>query len=191
MEDCRKRGEIILKRNKGVTLIELIIVIGLIALIIPLYWYYINSSVEDDAVINDKILVQSSVNALMNQLQRDIQEARNPINPSSDYTTVKDDGFLIRKPESIEGKFQSVLYKFDEDNNKVIVTYNLKLTITGNNVEINDVESPDKYTSEYNFIEDFSLTKEGTDGVKVMIDGKISNKSHYNLSNTYYTRNTI
>ena len=94
MEGCRY-----MKSNKGVTLVELIIAMALIFIVLPFAWNYINSSIQDNATINNKVAVQSSVNSLMNQLQKDVQEARYPINPNSeDYIDVKADGFLICKP---------------------------------------------------------------------------------------------
>lgn len=184
-----------MRNNKGVTLIELIVVVALILVAIPIYWYYINMSVKDNATLNDKVAVQTSVNTLMNQLQRDIQEARNPINPNTNnYTDIGDDGFLICKPEASDGKYQSVLYKFNDTTHTVTGTYNLKLSIeVGEDIDIldNTNDSPDMYVSEYNYINDISLTKDGETGIKVMIDGEIKDKSHYKLSNTYYTRNTI
>lgn len=180
-----------MENNKGVTLVELIVVMALIFLVLPFAWDYINSSVQDNVTLNNKMAVQGSVNALMTQLQRDIQEARYPINPlldSSDnsvYRDVNKEGFLICKPGDT-----SVIYTFDEDEKKVYVKNNLKLN--RNDFILDSIDDTDAETLEYQYIDTFSLTlKEDGNGVEVYIRGKIDEKSGYTLTNTYYTRNTI
>lgn len=173
-------------RNKGVTLIEVIVVVVLIFLVIPLFWNYINSSVEDNATINNKIAVQSTVNALMNRLQQDIQEARCPINPNTtedEYMDIEDDGFLICKPENA-----SVLYKLNKDTGVVTVYYDLSLLGKIENGKVKNLELGNSET--YNDINSITLTKIGEKGLKVNIRGEIDSKSGYSLENTYYTRNT-
>lgn len=190
-----------MKGNRGFTLVELIVVVALMFIILPFAWNYINSSIEDSANINNKVAVQSSVNALMSQLQKDIQEARYPINPNKeDYIDVEDDGFLICKPRTSDesGNIveQSVLYKFDEENRIVEVINGAKLIIPGSGETEYEIDISDATTGRYDYIKEFSLEKvENSDGVnngvKVEIRGEIDQKSGYSLSNVYYTRNTI
>lgn len=196
MEGCRY-----MKGNRGVTLVELIIVVALMFIVLPFAWNYINSSIEDSANINNKVAVQSSVNALMSQLQKDIQEARYPINPNKeDYIDVEDDGFLICKPRTSDesGNIveQSVLYKFDEENRIVEVINGVKLITPGSGETEYEIDISDATTGRYDYIKEFTLEKvENSDGVnngvKVEIRGEIDQKSGYSLSNVYYTRNTI
>lgn len=182
--------------NKGITLVELIVVLALILIVIPFAWDYMNSSLEDSATINNKVAVQSSVNALMTQLQRDIQEASRPINSNDeDYIGSKElgadnegrletgtEGFLIRKPDR-DGKKQSVLYEFYEDGKKVVVTSGLDFE--------DPTDTSESTVAEYNFIKDIKLKKVGENGVDVYIRGELDSKSGYTLTNVYYTRNTI
>ncbi len=190
-----------MKSNKGVTLVELIIAMALIFIVLPFAWNYINSSIQDNAVINNKVAVQSSVNSLMNQLQKDVQEARCPINPNSeDYADVKTDGFLICKPNAYDEEgniiYQSVIYKFDEENRKVTIVNGIKL----NSPEIGEAEygidDSNATYNEFDFIKTFILEKEinssgVNNGIKIDIRGEIDSKSGYSLNNVYYTRNTI
>ena len=196
MEGCRY-----MKSNKGVTLVELIIAMALIFIVLPFAWSYINSSIQDNATINNKVAVQSSVNSLMNQLQKDVQEARYPINPNSeDYIDVKADGFLICKPNVYDEEgntvYQSVIYKFDEENRKVTIMNGIKLVPPGIGETEYGIDDSNATYNEFNFIKTFILEKEinssgVNNGVKVEIRGEIDNKSGYSLNNVYYTRNTI
>ena len=196
MEGCRY-----MKSNKGVTLVELIIAMALIFIVLPFAWNYINSSIQDNATINNKVAVQSSVNSLMNQLQKDIQEARYPINPNlEDYIDVKDDGFLICKPNAYDEEgntvYQSVIYKFDEENRKVTIVNGIRLVPPAMGKTEYGIDDSNANYNEFNFIKKFILEKEinssgVNNGVKVEIRGEIDNKSGYSLNNVYYTRNTI
>lgn len=196
MVDFKMKGEGLLRNNDGITMVELIIVMGLLAIILPFGWNYVNSGIEDNVTLNNKMMVQNSVNALMNQLQRDIQEARYPINPNvTEYIDVTNDGFLICKPNGTDDTgnivYQSVLYKFDDDENKVIVEFGLKLDSPGPGETDYDIIDDNATKGEYNYIEEFSLTKIDNNGIKVYIRGQIDDKSGYTLTNTYYTRNTL
>ena len=196
MEGCRY-----MKSNKGVTLVELIIAMALIFIVLPFAWSYINSSIQDNATINNKVAVQSSVNSLMNQLQKDVQEARYPINPNSeDYIDVKADGFLIRKPNVYDEEgntvYQSVIYKFDEENRKVTIMNGIKLVPPGIGETEYGIDDSNATYNEFNFIKTFILEKEinssgVNNGIKIDIRGEIDSKSGYSLNNVYYTRNTI
>ena len=197
-----------MKNNKGVTLVELIIAMALIFLVLPFAWDYINSSLLDSATINNKNMVQSSVNALMTQIQRDIQEARCPINPNSEtYVDVKNDGFLICKP-MVDGSYQSVLYEFNEAEKKVVVKMGIELVPPGIDETEYGIREENITVTEYVYIKNFNLTQvfdidvddevyddakvnKVNNGVKVEIRGEIDEKSGYTLTNTYYTRNTI
>lgn len=192
------------KNNKGITLIELIVALALMMLVLPFAWDYMNSGIQDSATINNKVAVQTSVNALMTQLQRDIQEARCPINPNSEsYIGIDDDGnfgldtdgFLICKPNGTgENLYQSTLYEFDEENKKVIVTSGLKIYQIngfGSNEYGIDYSNSNVTTGDYNFIKDITLKRIGDNGIDIYIRGELDSKSGYTLTNTYYTRNTI
>jgi type II secretory pathway pseudopilin PulG len=187
--------------NRGITLIEIIVALALMMLIIPIAWNFMNSSVKDTATINNKVAVQSSVNALMTQLQRDIQEARCPINSNNENYVgidengkigIKEEGFIIRKPGADENP-QSVSYEFDAENKKVVVTSGLRLKVPtfGSTEFVIDEENSNKVIAEYDFIKEFTLKRVGDNGVEVYIRGEIDSKSGYTLTNTYYTRNTI
>lgn len=195
MEGCRY-----MKENRGVTLVELIIVVAVMFIILPFAWNYINSSIEDSANINNKVAVQSSVNTLISQLQKDIQEARYPINPNGeDYIDVKNDGFLICKPNAYDSGeiiYQNVLYKFDEENRRVDVINGVKLIPPGSGETEYEIDISDATTGRYDYIKTFNLEKvynsdNVNNGIKVEIRGEIDQKSGYSLSNVYYTRNTI
>lgn len=194
-----------MKGNRGVTLVELIIVVALMFIVLPFAWNYINSSIEDSANINNKVAVQSSVNALMSQLQKDIQEARYPINPNTgEYTKVEGKGFLICKPRTFDESGnvveQNVLYKFDEENRIVEVINGVQLITPGSGETDYEIDISDATTGRYDYIKTFKLEKvynsddvnnRVNNGVKVEIRGEIDQKSGYSLSNVYYTRNTI
>lgn len=190
-----------MKGNRGVTLVELIVVVALMFIVLPFAWDYINSSIEDSANINNKVAVQSSVNTLMNQLQKDIQEARYPINPNvEDYIDAETEGFLICKPNAYDesGKiiYQNVLYKFDEENRSVEIINGVKLTPPESGETEYGIDDTDATMGRYDYIKTFSLEKvynsnKVNNGVKVEIRGEIDQKSGYSLSNVYYTRNTI
>lgn len=196
--------------NKGITLIEIIVALTLMMIVLPFAWDYINGSIKDTATINNKVAVQNSVNALMTQLQRDIQEARCPINPNEKiyvgnkdldgefgfYTGGKfgigEYGVLICKPDGEGNDYGSVLYEFDEVNKKVTVSSGLKIGRTGGSGDYDKLENGENtIVGDYNFIKEITLTRVGENGVKVYIRGGIDSKSGYTLTNTYYTRNTI
>jgi len=192
-----------MKNNKGVTLVEIIIATALIFIVLPIIWNYIISSVEDTATLNDKMAVQGSVNALMTQLQRDIQEARCPINPNtSKYIKIHEGSFkfLICKPNSNtnnDGKPQNVVYEWNKD--KKIVTLYQGVTLippkTGSNTSETeydvDLDEEGIDIATYDYISDIELKKVGNNGIDVYIRGEISEKAGYTLNNTYYTRNTV
>ncbi len=190
-----------MRDNRGFTLVELIVVVALMFIILPFAWNYINSSIEDSANINNKMVVQSSVNSLMSQLQKDIQEARYPINPNtSKYTKVEENGFLICKPRTFDesGNFidQNVLYKFDEENRIVEVMNGVQLITPGSGETDYEISTDNATTGRYEYIKAFKLEKvynsdKVNNGVKIEIRGEIDQKSGYSLSNVYYTRNTI
>lgn len=187
-----------MKNNKGLTLIELVVVMALLFIILPFGWDYLNSGLKDSATVNNKIMVQNSVNALMNQVQRDIQEARCPINPNTTkYVNVIGDGFLICKPTTMDDEghdvYQSVLYKFE--GNKVTAEFGKKLQFpnpTNGETEHTIVPGITGNVGVYDFIEEFRLDLTADrKGIEVYIKGKIDDKSSYVLTNTYYTRNTV
>lgn len=196
MEGCRY-----MKCNKGVTLVELIIAMALIFIVLPFAWNYINSSIQDNATINNKVAVQTSVNSLMNQMQKDVQEARYPINPNTeDYIDAESDGFLICKPNAYDDEgntvYQSVLYKFDEENSRVTVVSGIKLVPPGIGETEYGIDDSNASYNRFDFIKSFDLERQINsnginNGVKIEIRGEIDSKSGYSLNNVYYTRNTL
>lgn len=180
-----------MRNNKGITLVELVVVIGLIFLVLPFAWDYMISSVEDSATITNKVAVQNSVQALMNQLQKDIQEGRYPINPTDKYDEIdSENGFLICKPGDT-----SVIYKFDLTKKQVTLKDNLRLEREDLTIKAVN-ETPETNVGVYDYIKEITLEKVSdsdgvNNGIKVYIRGEADEKSGFTLTNTYYTRNTI
>ena len=164
--------------ENGITLVELIIAVGLFFVIIPLIWNYINGAVEDSSDINNKIIVQTSVNQLMNSLQKNVQEATLPITTDDANNIEHGNGTLVlRKPGNVV-----VTYSFDEEN--AVVSYKM----------VNDDGEID--STEYRNIVGFTVEFQENDkmiknGIKVSVVGGIDSKSNYSLTNEYYTRNTF
>ena len=174
--------------EKGVTLVELIVVVSLFFVVLPLIWYYINSSIEDSANINNKIVVQTSVNQLMNNMQKHIQEASLPITTSGEdidgeAAKIAEDGvgsggsITLNKPNDI-----TVTYKYDPDT--ASVTYTMR------------DEDGVVDTAEFNYIVKFVVKRMENEqhkigGLYITAVGRIDDKSNYTLTNEYYTRNTM
>jgi len=193
LEEARIRqiiGGIAVKKNRGFTLVELILVMACIGLVLVFFWSILQSTSEDTYTINDKIAVQTSVTSLMNIIQKDIQEAK--------IVTIEENGtekgiVLIDGAKYIFNTYnaaplvyndKTVVYEFDVGNRTVTRTEG-----SGNNA-----------VSVYSDIADFSMTKvEGSSkyGIKVDIQGGKEpkdaevDKSRYSLSSTYYARNTL
>lgn len=162
-----------MKRNRGFTLVELIVVMACLPMVILFFWTVLNSTSQDTYTLNDKIEVQNGVTVLMNVIQQDVQEAK------IFNITASSKGIIITTGN--EYQFGSgVVYEFN--STKKIVTRK-----NGDDV------------AEYNNIVDFSmdaLNSGNKYGVNVsIVGGKKSldeaDKSRYSLSTSYYSRNTI
>ena len=158
-----------MKRNKGFTLVELIIVMACLGMVTLFFWTVLDSSSKDSYTLNEKIIVQSSVTSLMNIVQQDVQEAK--IFPISDT-----EKHIVDVDEDIYS-FSSIKYSFDKTSRTVTRTQ-------GSSV------------STYNDIAVFSMTaiKKDKYGVEVkIIGGKTgdgTDRTRYELNSTFYTRNT-
>jgi len=181
--------------EKGITMVEVILVMALLFVILPILWDYMNSALVDSANINNKVVVQTSVNQLMNNMQRHVQEASMPITYSAtdlhgEAASVAEDkigsdgSIILRKPGNV-----FVTYSYDKE--RAVVTYVKE-----------DDENPDQ--AEYSNIVKFDVVRLGSDmisesgetvkkvnGLRITITGRIDEKSNYTLTNEYYTRNTI
>ena len=65
--------------ERGITIVELIIATGLFFGVITLVWSFMDGALTDSANINNQMVVQTSVNQLMNNIQKHVQEASMPI----------------------------------------------------------------------------------------------------------------
>lgn len=164
-----------MKRNKGLTLVEIIVVMACLGMVTLFFWSILNSSTEDNYTLTEKMEVQNSVTVLMNIIQQDIQEAK--------IYNISGQKGILDVSEEPTYKFKDFEYIFDEDSRKVTK-------------EIDDI-----VVTEYGDIIDFKLEKveNGSKyGVEVKITGgkKPMNyegldKSRYSLNSTFYTRNTV
>ena len=179
--------------EKGITMVEIIIATALFFVVIPLIWNNINSSIEDSANINNKMLVQTSVNALMNNIQKNVQEASMPITDSPENIeceadSIAEDGegsggsIKLLKPGGVV-----VTYTFDDEAETVKFTMKDK---DDNLLDAGGYEHISKFSVEYKHSE----TEPGVhkvNGLSVTVVGRIDKKSNYTMTNEYYTRNTI
>jgi len=175
--------------EKGITMVEIIIAVSLFFVIMPIIWSNINSSIEDSANINNKILVQTSINALMNNIQKNVQEASMPItdlvrNIDCEADSVAEDGegedgsVRLLKPGGVV-----VTYTFDSE------TETVKFVMTdrhGDTIDAGGYEYVSKFAVDYKESEENEVN-----GLSVTVVGKIDSKSSYTMTNEYYTRNTI
>ena len=180
-----------MRKNRGFTLVELIIVMACLSMVTLFFWTILSSSSEDTYTINEKIEVQTSVTSLMNRIQKDIQEAE-LITVNSDIET----GIIIKIEANryifntnyasggISYETDTIEYLFDEENR----------TVTRN-----EGKSSSSVGSVYYNIVSFEMTpvKKDKYGAKVEIvggrkpiDPEETDRSRYELSSTYYTRNT-
>lgn len=177
--------------EKGITMVEVIVVMALLFVILPILWDYMNSSLVDSANINNKIVVQTSVNQLMNNMQQHVQEASMPITyTSSDLhgnaETEVDGSIVIRKPGGI-----SVTYSYDSE--RAVVTY-VKEDDEGeilDRAEFSNIVKFDVVRKWTEVISDGGIETPKINGLSITITGRIDEKSNYTLTNEYYTRNTI
>ena len=173
-----------MKKNKGFTLVELIVVLACFVMVTGFFWTMLNSSSEDSYTLNDKVAVQSSVTSLMNIIQQDVQEAKI-------FTKDSDEKIIVyinsETSDGAEYYLKDVAYIFQKGTRCVF-----RKTI--------DAEGKGKTSNTYSDIVEFSMTpvkNSGKYGVEVnIIGGKVNweygehDKSKYELNATYYTRNT-
>lgn len=170
-----------MRENKGLTLVELIIVMACISGVTLFFWTILNSASEDSYTINDKIEVQTGVTSLMNAIQQDIQEAKI-------YNISATERHIISVEEE------------ELPDNKKIYTYSFaagEFSYVFNESTRSVVRNQNGTSSTYYNIENFSITpiKKEKYGAEVSILGKKindeANKSRYQLNSTFYTRNTL
>ena len=163
-----------MRRNKGFSLVELIIVMACLGFVILFFWNVLNSTSEDSYTIGHKIEVQNSVTSLMNQIEKDVQEAK-IFSISADAK-----GIIVADNFNHFYKFadtSDIEYEFDDENFFVTRTHGEESTVFNNITEFSmfPIEN-EKY------------------GVEVKIvgnkEGKTYEKTRYSLSSTFYTRNT-
>ena len=106
-----------MKRNKGFTLVELIIVLACLTGVLGFFWKILDSSSRDAYTINDKIEIQNSVTSLMNIIQQDIQEAKIILVSESDY------GIFVPREDS-DKIYENKIYEFGTTDDKKIYTFN-------------------------------------------------------------------
>ena len=169
--------------EKGVTLVELIIALGLVSIVFYFIWNFMIGAIKDSGDLGNKMAVQDTVNQLMNNLQRDVQEASLPISSSDDLEgiakIIAPDGddekksIILKKPENV-----TVTYEYDPVN--AVVTYTKE----------DDGEEVDtrQYENITEFIINFSDKK---NGLKATVSGRIDETSNHSLTNEFFTRNTM
>lgn len=158
----------ILKKNAGLTLIEVIIVVALLAVATSGIGIMLNNSFKESNTLSGKVHVQNSVVALMNKFEQTIKEASVPI-ANSDFAGNQ---IIIFKPNS------EVLFTFDSETS--IVT-----------CEEKDLEGNLLGKIEYPYIKSINvLLKSSAFGALVDLKGS-DGINEYSLNNVYYSRNTI
>ena len=163
-------GGDLLKKNKGFTLIELIIVLALLTGVLAFFWKILGSSSKDAYTINDKIEVQNSVTSLMNIIQQDVQEAKIVLVSDTKYG-------IFRTVASSDKIYEDKVYEFGDTNNKKTYVFDsASRTLTrASEKKVNDTVN--KESAVYNDIVGFSL--EAVDkpnyGAKVSIIGSKKN----------------
>ena len=164
-----------MKRNRGVTLVELIVVMACLGMVTLFFWWILNSSTEDRYTLTEKMEVQNSVTALLNIIQQDIQEAKI-------YNISGQKGILDVTGEPTY-KFKNFEYVFSVDSRKVTKKIGSEVVAEYGDIiafKLKKVENGGKYGVEVKI----------TGGKKPM-DYEGLDKSRYSLNSTFYTRNTI
>lgn len=172
-----------MKRNKGFTLVEIIVVLACLGAVTVFFWTILSSVSEDSYTINDKIVIQSSVTSLMNIIQKDVQEAKIIYTDSKKGIVEKKESTDAEENNStkVNYEFADVTYVFSEKDKTVT-----RIEKSGANATYSDIVS-------------FSITAaDNTEkyGVDVSIIGGRkavgeTDRLRYSLNSTYYTRNTI
>lgn len=155
------------KKNLGFTILELVIVLGLLGTLGVVTGGFISNSLKNNNKLADKVDVQTSVSALMNRLEITLKTADIPA-----VQIENDDEFIIN--QLVDGKTVSV--KFSHKDDKVIVSKK----------ESN--ESSYKKEITYEFIESINIVKLGDNGANIQIVGQ---GNQYELAAAHYSRNTL
>lgn len=174
-----------LKRNKGFTIVEVIMVISCLSLVTLFFWSILSSSSEDSYTLTEKVEVQTNVTALMNQIEKDVQEAEI-------YSVSASSAGIMEEVDATTFKFKNIEYSFDKENRVVTRTEELEdgseMLIYGDITEL-DMENVtgNKYGVKVEIV-----------GAKVIIENpdepanyEVVDKTKYSLNSTYYTRNTL
>lgn len=162
-----------MKKNRGFTLVELVVVMAYLGVVTVFFWTILSSASKDSYTLNEKMEVQTSVTALMNIIEQDIQEAK------IYNLSVTERGIIIVDNENGVYELYDIVYSFDKD----------KRTVT---------RTQGGTSGTYSDIVSFSMTPVSGEkyGVEVSItggkkaDGGTLDKSRYSLNSTYYSRNT-
>lgn len=161
-----------MRKNKGFTLVELIIVMACLGVVLIFFWTMLSSSSEDTNSLTEKVEVQTSVTALMNIIQQDVQGAKI-------YNISESEVGIINVGSDVYS-FSDVNYTFDSQKNTV-------------------TREDSDGSSTYDSIVSFSMRKVAG-GAKYGVDVEITggkkpltqtDKSRYSLESTFYARNTI
>lgn len=199
-----------MKKNKGLTLVELIIVMACLGMVTLFFWTILSSSSEDAYTLTDKVMVQNSVTSLMNTIQKDVQEAKIVTTKIQDKKNVL--GILSK--EMVANIENENIYFFNanssteyEDSDVISIGqihYNddtVKYEFNKANKTVTRTQGKDENVTVavYDNIVAFSISKvnEGKYGVTVkIVGGKMDidtaehDRSRYELNSTFYTRNT-
>ena len=172
-----------IRKNKGFTLVEVIIVLSCLSMVTLFFWSILNSSSEDSYTLNEKIEVQTSVTSLMNIVQQDIQEAK------IYNISATEKGIITKVDGEDEYELSGVSYTFDKANRTVERR-------AGEAVEVYDDIAYFSLTPVKK--ERYGATVKIIGGKKVEVNVEIEggkevfnetfDKSRYELNSTYYTR---
>lgn len=174
-------GGIKLRRNRGITLVEVIIALGILGTITVFFWTILNSSSRDSYTITDKMYVQNSVAKLMNTIEQDIKEANIydfPDNERGIITNSADNKIYVFSNDiddtnAIRYTFDSEKYTVEREKAGSSVTYDSIISFSMEQI------MGEKYGAKVDIIGGKDAEGEGLD------------KTRYSLSSTYYTRNTL
>lgn len=179
-----------MKKNSGLTLVELMITISILAVVIGAVWWMLEDASTDTYTLTDKVDVQNSVTSLMNVLQRDIQQASiKPIDIDGDDEADKNSIFSnISENEWVINN--NIKYKLDgktvtrEANSETAIYYNIvDLEIKSTSDELGNLgimSSSDDLGAKIRIV-----------GGKNATNADDTDKTRYEMNSTFYTRNTI
>lgn len=158
----------ILIKNKGITLMEVILVVALVGIMVPIVTLLIKNAFSDSNTLSQRVKIQNAVIALMNKFEQTIKEADIPVANSS----FQNNKMLILKPNG------ETLFTFVPETSTVIC-------------EEKDLEGNILATTEYEDITGIDVQlKYGGYGATIELTGGKDNNT-YSVNNVYYSRNTI